>query len=669
MMNIAIIFLLIILSLEVSSQDTRSLTLEKDCTDELENVLRDYIENNQEYIAKLYDLTTLKIAVNIREDHQETLESLIQRKHNSISEYFLNQRETLERIYNRYGISTDYETLLENYTQANYWRGNLRLSNEDISAYILAQIQSNSRYTQTDAAVVWLVNQVAQSFPRGTLEYNSLSLSPRVARYTGIIENAGNYSRSEILEKLEEVSADLQKQTAEILSIYSEKASDQCLDWLNHILNCYDRDFLSTPLMQNFILKLIDDSREINLNILRGEFQVLIDEDFSFTLSNLPSFHESERVIEDVPIRQRLEVELQINRRRELTQGFMEIVEQKDRLIYFEQISSSANHDQVFGIIDKENLDLSFYYRSGDIIESFSLQELENNSDQRQYGGAGLYSYAYTSPLGGIFLSDHTGQNVRYELSEQSHHSRAQDLLENAEIIYILPIDEQNYFRLKDDRLIFTTRNRNHRSREYNLTPRRREYRPLLTIITNPAYRNPDSIAFIETLDAEKKTLMEIYNLENDDYNDLVRIAFGIMGNESQFGQSPKYLLKERIPYIISLIKGEGFDTSSNSRGPTQIKRVPRLIEEHYGITKETLQNPRHAAIATLGFLAEILEELKIRERNHPDITPENRLNYLHYLYIGRHDHVSRGTGIPERNIYFRQIQEFSLGLVQLEQY
>src|SRR5690606_28447966 len=63
-----------------------------------------------------------------------------------------------------------------------------------------------------------------------------------------------------------------------------------------------------------------------------------------------------------------------------------------------------------------------------------------------------------------------------------------------------------------------------------------------------------------------------------------------------------------------SVASGE-IDISSNSRGLIQMKNIPDKIEKKYKITKDDLIQPRSAAIAAIGFLAEAKQELEAKAR------------------------------------------------------
>lgn len=94
--------------------------------------------------------------------------------------------------------------------------------------------------------------------------------------------------------------------------------------------------------------------------------------------------------------------------------------------------------------------------------------------------------------------------------------------------------------------------------------------------------------------------------------------------------------------------------TTFNSRGPTQIKRIPRKIKEEYGYVKEDLNDPYISAIATMGFLAQSLKQL-----NNYKIPRSEYLNYLHYIYMGSVSQIKNKTATPNKNIYLRNIRKY----------
>ncbi|MEQ1723382.1 MAG: hypothetical protein ABL930_09420 [Pseudobdellovibrio sp.] len=176
---------------------------------------------------------------------------------------------------------------------------------------------------------------------------------------------------------------------------------------------------------------------------------------------------------------------------------------------------------------------------------------------------------------------------------------------------------------------------------------------------------NHDVYVFLNSLTSHKTELLELYKINGQDYNLLAWMAVGILGQESQFFRSERYKIKESVPLLITLAKkikafSEGDkNISANSRGPTQIKVVPKSIAEFYNIKASDLSDPEKSAIATMGFLIESLKELRTRIRVHnlDYISESNIVDYLPYIYFGASGRLTVRTATPETNIYVKEMK------------
>lgn len=184
--------------------------------------------------------------------------------------------------------------------------------------------------------------------------------------------------------------------------------------------------------------------------------------------------------------------------------------------------------------------------------------------------------------------------------------------------------------------------------------------------------RNSEVLTFASTISKEKDELIALYHSNSQEYNLLAMIAMGILGRESEFFQSPRYQFKEAAPWLIQMAKYanhfiNGKKVMPNSRGPTQIKIVPKLIAEFYGVTPENIHQPRNAALATMGFLIEALKELKQRAINRKleFINPDTYADYLPYIYFGGTRMLINRKATPEKNIYIRDMKKY-MSLVQI---
>jgi hypothetical protein len=287
--------------------------------------------------------------------------------------------------------------------------------------------------------------------------------------------------------------------------------------------------------------------------------------------------------------------------------------------------------------------------------------------------------------------------------------------------LYVLPEDDKNYFKMKNNDINFTTTHSTKAEKgaftatNYNYSPKNHAYyenesvlkgsftytdyisaavEPSIIdgiLLTNPlllpigivkrsvaTYKgevktiklaaHPTAINFVSALDDEKKNLMEMYNLDNDEYNNLAQLSFGILGNESEFGMGNKYVVKENAQTGVTILKSLKGNNSTNSRGLTQIKEVPKKIIDEYGIKIDDLKSPRSAAIATMGVLAQKLQSLKRIEHLHSAITPENRMDYVLYLYYGNAKEIKQNTATPDLNNYVQNVKKYSENYLELYQ-
>lgn len=178
---------------------------------------------------------------------------------------------------------------------------------------------------------------------------------------------------------------------------------------------------------------------------------------------------------------------------------------------------------------------------------------------------------------------------------------------------------------------------------------------------------------FMKTLESSKFEILKIYNCNEQEYNLLAFMAIGILGKESRFFNDNIYVLKEQFPWAVTMgkifaqIVQQKKTISPNSRGPTQIKKVPGKIAEAYGITTDTLYIPENAALATVGFLIESLHELKAKAQHYnlEYIQPSNYIDYLPYIYFGQSARLIDRTATPEKNKYVQKMKSY-LSLVEV---
>lgn len=632
-----------------------------DCRELLVQEIEDFLqESDGELVALLYHQAALKVAMEASGESRNTAEALAQKLKNRLDQMPESETMALEALYREFGQTQDLQRLEESFSSANYWQSPLRFTNEDASAFILAHqvFQEDSSLNKTDAAVVWLVDVMTSELQPGSLNYNLLNFTQRVSKLTGAISGERRLSRDEFAEEGLIFQSQLKDEFQDIYDSFLEEYALECGDWMGYQRSCVGELFIQSDILPETFLNLRDEAEKASQVRLEDGLRVRYSDVISFELGEI-NLSSGKRLAREVPYQQDRRDLSDLRRRWERAQGLLKDDKQVERIHYFYE--KYEPETQLYGVIDREAKKVTFYRPGSDApVARFELIYPPSGSDRIQDGSAGAHSFAYTSGLGQVFLSDHSGDNIAYRVSDLE---RAQEYLEHSDVIYILPIEEGNYFKVKDERLVFATKNRILHPEDYNFTPPRREYRALEITITDDSYKTTEALKFVKALEDHKEKLMEIYNLSNEDYDKMAAMAFGILGNESSFGRSFRYKVKEALPLLVSLAKGNLFDTSDNSRGLTQIKTVPQKIREHYSIKKEELGDPEKSAIATMGFLAQSLPELRAKQHHHPDITPENRLDYLHYIYMGKSYEITQATATPELNIYFRQIHEYAAGL------
>ncbi len=243
--------------------------------------------------------------------------------------------------------------------------------------------------------------------------------------------------------------------------------------------------------------------------------------------------------------------------------------------------------------------------------------------------------------------------------------------------LYVLPEEEGNKFVIKDNelKLISTQMVDMNKYKFYNFSSNNSKPSKIDIKIVDPRGNTKVAQEFVKTLEDEKKNLMSLYKLSNDEYNELAVLAYGILGNESEFGESIRLKLKENNQSLVIAFKTyyqgrDPADAANTSRGYTQIKNLPdgKFTEFYPEINKSLLNSPRNSAIATIGYLVETARWMRgIANQNKSDpaklrITKENMIDFMGYLYQGNSKAVRTSNksdqATPEFNSYYKKLQK-----------
>lgn len=293
------------------------------------------------------------------------------------------------------------------------------------------------------------------------------------------------------------------------------------------------------------------------------------------------------------------------------------------------------------------NTAMAMYQISDATIERNSLLNDNNlNNNRVTNGGISLKKEAMAT-----YLKDYSKEGCPY---------------------YVLPETNKVYFEIVENSIVLKSKNCTTEDCEknYNLSNNVSvKSKPIKVFINDDRYKNTNTEKFIQTLTKEKSEIMSLLNLTNNEYDELVKLSFGVMGVETDFGSTLLYKFKETkigqglidyskgntLPNIVSpavpIPLSALIDNPGNSRGPTQIKNVKSYLKGKFkNIETADLSKPENAAIATLFVLSQKLQILKQVESKHSNITPQNRMEYLYYLYMGSSDQITKGGATPKLN-------------------
>ena len=229
--------------------------------------------------------------------------------------------------------------------------------------------------------------------------------------------------------------------------------------------------------------------------------------------------------------------------------------------------------------------------------------------------------------------------------------------------VYVLPEDPNNKIVAKNGQL-------NMVQKEFTglvLTSKKNRTAQQLKIDLKAEGAHAEAMkGFTKALVDQKPALMKKTGIDNDTYNNLATLALGIAGQESKFGESKNYWLKEHCQMGVSAwkrIRGLFGKKSSpvNSRGLTQIKLevymseksdpdTKKLLEE-YKVTKDSLNKPEISATATMIILANMykneLPDMK-EEMQKLNVSKEDALLYL---WQGKKDYIKPKKGAKPRSV------------------
>lgn len=643
----------------------------------------------------------------------------------AITWYMDKITKEMEKKYGRYSAKhnlTNLSNLLTRYTGVIKGAENLSLET------VQKRIESSEQ--KLKGALQLLIGDFSQAFKEECLEAGKIC----EAEIDELIPRA-LFNLGEIIEEVKEETPNLvsssttpsptEKKTdpeEEAPTAQTEKAKTQA----------------GRPTTENSNQEDQDNKAEFDMPILTSSYYIA-EADSTYVAPRADYEFEYQQFKKAVEKDQKLRETMTPYSEVQMQEAYLNSLADEETIVEFNKNKKLGN----YAVVDKKKNLLTLYSSSGDVISTMEIGIGKKAGDERTKSkntqteefnigktGAGIYEFSRQGTGGNykkyyddniIILKDERGNEQAMSIhqipvgcvyravamdNDNAADNRYSDgcinlasgdmgilmqHIKEGSQIYVLPEDKSNEFVVKDDKLHFTTYDKKNDYGVFNYSPRQSYNSDIHFVINNKKLETPLVKGFAQTLETEKEEIRKLYNLTDKEYNDLAQMALGVMGNESQFGESKRYKAKtvlgeenvaalrtirdnmkngEITPLNFSylkirqVLKEDTPDTNLNAAGPTQIKKIPEKIKEHYNIEKLNLKDPKWSAVATMGFLAESLEQLKSQEKvfNAKNakikITKENRLDYLPYIYMGKTREILEGTATPDKNIYIQNLKQ-----------
>lgn len=238
-------------------------------------------------------------------------------------------------------------------------------------------------------------------------------------------------------------------------------------------------------------------------------------------------------------------------------------------------------------------------------------------------------------------LNDNRYSGGGIDLTESSFLRLSQHLKRGSEV-YVLPEDPNNKIVAKDGQLNLV---QEQFTGQVLTSAKPTESQPILIEFKSEEHKTDEMKEFAGTLESQKEDLMKNLNIDNDTYNDIASMTLGIVGQETKFGTSKRYRIKN-FPlgkrWVGRIGKWLINDDSIDSKGLTQTKveaytsdEVKKLFVK-YGINKDSVANPKESAIATMIALTDMYKnELPGIEKEMKELRVSKEEALL-YLYQGK---------------------------------
>ncbi len=219
------------------------------CSDNVNKEIKALLSNDSDnIIGKMFHLTSLKIAAKVMEDNKEMkAKALSFEGHIARNKGLYNTQKVSELLatYRKHGKLLDAEFIENNIQNKNPSYYKSRMTNENISAFLLADIYGNpkeSKFNEADAATAWLMGKVGENSPfqaksNGT---NLLDMSVLVYRNLNLVKGSRDESEARIKKLLDEEGKALSLKFNNLKEVVENKFSSQCSEFFAS--SCWKKD-------------------------------------------------------------------------------------------------------------------------------------------------------------------------------------------------------------------------------------------------------------------------------------------------------------------------------------------------------------------------------------------------------------------------------------------
>ena len=339
------------------------------------------------------------------------------------------------------------------------------------------------------------------------------------------------------------------------------------------------------------------------------------------------------------------------------------------------------------------------------------LLNMMNEQQYENYKKTGVVENVATSFHKGYIKDDNTRVSNGCIRCNKTTLDNLSKYLKNTSEVYILPEDEDNEFILENDKLNFKVKSKNNydeytdsygnkqKGQGINRTTNTLNYKPIKLELDEKTFKEKvfqwndfndeeeykkTTQPFVKSLQDNKQKVMKIAQINGDVYNDIAKIAFGIYGNETNFGDThgglgnvmrgANKLIAEKnredwhLPFLPTQASSPDYERkakgypgsrnttgSNNSVGLTQIRwsyieKEPVLLKmfNDAGITSnKDLLDPEKAALATVLRLAYLVN-------NRANIDIDNLMETLpqHWGGSSKDDHSTYTKNVIKNSQY-----------------